>query len=185
MSIFFDRDRNNYCQIRFCERCCIHTHHFSRFRSRLGRWFARLSYFFTNSVLLAGWRCEECCDGSVETPTFQSEQQASDQITGGTDPVASLLETELSGCQATGYLDRFSEKFRWRVAERLLEGETTISHVCASLDVSEIQVQRWIRDYVQQLNEGVVSLSFPSRAFSSHEAMPEPCETIPLSRARK
>ncbi len=159
----------------FCRGCVQNLCLVRQIDSRL---FRILDWFTLRAVSLlklGPWKCPYCGTRSflLTYPIrgirdFESDQhkdaRIEEEMPHGNfivqrDSLVSIQENE----------DRFSQKYRDGVAQKILKGEAMISQVCRELNVGERDLTSWVRQYVDQqqqlLSEEIDSLkNFISQA---------------------
>ena len=94
--------------------------------------------------------------------------------------VGNYLRTDQALAHATANEIRFSNKYRRGIVERLLEGKSTVSNTCQELSVSELEIQRWIKEYLQ-FQLGKVSQVADRRLITNEPAGSEMSEPVDWS----
>jgi len=139
--------RTGYCPI--CDSNVVHTR---TFENRIAYRLDRLSLGVLGWFHVGPWRCVDC---SHRQMFVQRDEYALREISDAREaddekaPVGNFLRTRESLAHAVSDGSRFSEKFRAGVVAKLLDSRTTVSRVCAELGVSELEIQQWIRAWVE------------------------------------
>lgn len=76
---------------------------------------------------------------------MQLEEDQSDPQSEG-----NYILDELSLAQRVDHSARFTEKFRDNVVERIISNRTLVSKVCRELDITESDVQHWMKQWVHR-----------------------------------
>lgn len=141
--------RTGYCPV--CDSNVVHSRTFEN------RWAWRLDCLTLGLLSwfnVGPWRCVDCQNRQL---FVQRDEYALREISDAREtdddaaPVGNYLRTRESLAHAAADTGRFSEKFRAGVVNRLLESETTVSRVCSELGVSELEIQQWIRCWVESV----------------------------------
>lgn len=144
----------------YCENCNSNVVHVRSFHRRLAYFMDRITGSFLAKFGIGPWQCVDCGYRRLRLlPSMESARKISDrpESVDASVPVGNFLKTEHSLTHATTDADRFSEKYRIGIVEKLLKGTSTFSKVCSELSVSEIELQRWIKDYLQLQLDNVVA----------------------------
>ena len=115
-------------------------------------------------------------------PRDESMKSVSDkeEKTSGTKRVGNFLRTDRALAHSLAQSNRFSKKFRLSVAEKLLNGRSTISQVGNDLGLTQQTLEQWIDEHrahqaTQQGRSNSASL------FTSKSAGLEPQEPVDWS----
>ena len=82
-------------------------------------------------------------------PRDESMKSVSDkeENTSGTKRVGNFLRTDRALAHSLAQSNRFSKKFRLSVAEKLLNGKSTISQVGNDLGLTQQTLEQWINEH--------------------------------------
>lgn len=139
-----NKRRTGYCPI--CDANIVHGRVFvSRWAWRLDR----MSFSFLEGFNVGPWRCVDCGNRQMFIERFEGARrdidENEDQGVDANVPVGNFLRTKDSLVHTVVDTARFSEKYRGGVVQKLLDGKITVSKVCGDLAISEFEIQRWIR----------------------------------------
>lgn len=100
------------------------------------------------------WQCADCSFRGMTLIPTQSDaptigEDGSCDNPDPLQPVGNFIRTQHSLAHACSDASRFSPKYRIGIVEKLIEGKSTVSRTCTELGISELEIQRWIRDYLQ------------------------------------
>ncbi len=139
--------RTGYCPI--CDSNVVHARFFD---NRLAWQLDRLTFGILAMWNVGPWRCVDCGNRQMLIERREvARREVSDRPTDHDPPAAigNFIRTRESLAHAISNGSRFSEKYRAGVVQKLLTSETTVSRVCRDLGVSELEVQQWIRGWVE------------------------------------
>ena len=145
----------------FCRGCIQNTRHLRRFRSRLFNLLDLLILRSPSLFQLGPWNCSHC--GQVKfflsSPVkgvrdFEADALSDDKAEEEL-PIGNILKQQ-SLVSADENRDRFSEKYRHGVAQKLLRGQTLISRLAREINVDESELQVWIREFVEYQQAQIV-----------------------------
>ncbi len=137
----------------YCCNCDSNVVHVRAFESRAAWMFDRLTLGAMGLLKIGPWKCVDCGNSSLliskstEAIRSVSEKQ---EIADESAAVGNFIKTDYSLAHAASNADRFSEKYRNGIVERLLNGKSTVSRVCEELGVSELELQKWIKAWTAQ-----------------------------------
>ena len=136
----------------YCCNCNSNVVHVRLFQRRLAYVLDKLTFSVFGWFGFGPWQCVDCTFRSMtlvpiqaDAPTINEDGVREDPL----QPVGNFIRTKQSLAHASADASRFSAKYRMGIVEKLLEGSSSISRTCSELGISELEVQRWIRDYVQ------------------------------------
>lgn len=137
----------------YCPSCDANVLHVRTFQSRIAYLLDKITLSFPGWFGVGPWECVNCGIRGMtllnhEQYCGSEDQEPVDNID-PTLPVSNFIRTDHSLAHAVSDQCRYSEKFRFGIVEKLLGCKSTISRVCNELGISELEVQRWIRDYLQ------------------------------------
>ncbi len=139
-------------RIGFCRNCCSNVVHVRAFESRLTYLLDRLTFGILGLFRIGPWQCVDCGRRRLTIDSRRAEVRGVSEDVEVSDEGAAIgnyLRTEQSLAHAADNSQRFSEKYRFGIVEKLLKGKTTFSQACSDLHVSELEIQIWIKDYLQ------------------------------------
>ncbi len=140
--------KTGYCPV--CDKNMVHSRFFeNRLAWRLDRMTFGILAFFD----VGPWRCVDCGDRQMFVqPRREGKRNVSgDSASAGvkTGPVGNFIRTRESLVHSVVDSDRFSEKYRAGVVGKILEAKIPISRICSELSVTELEIQRWIRSWLE------------------------------------
>ncbi len=98
------------------------------------------------------WQCVDCGNRKLLIRCRDDARREINEHQGEPDepaPIGNFLRTDQSLVHAISDASRYSEKYRAGVVKKLLSSETTVSRICRELNVSELEIQQWIRAWVE------------------------------------
>jgi transposase-like protein len=145
-----NKRRTGYCRI--CDSNVVHTRTFdNRFAWQIDR--LTLGMFgLWHLVHMGPWRCVDCGHRQLLIRPNADARRRINEKQGAPDetaPVANFIRTQQSLVHTLADTSQYSDKYRAGVVQKLLNGESTVSRVCAELQISELDVQQWIRAWVE------------------------------------
>jgi transposase-like protein len=168
----------------FCENCNSNVVHVRVFQRRLIYRLDRLTGSYFGRLGFGPWQCVDCGHRRMRLLPVQpsartvSEKAENDDVS---HSVGNFIRTDQSLAHAASDKYRFSDKYRRGIVEKLLQGQTTVSRTCQDLDVSELEIQQWIREYLQHELDRVARASGGSLIVpdASGSSSPEPVNWSP------
>ena len=137
----------------YCWNCDSNVVHVRAFESRVAWMLDRLTLGVLGLIRIGPWKCVDCGNSSMliskSTAAIRSvseKQEVDDEAAA----VGNFIKTDLSLAHAATDTERFSEKYRNGIVEKLLNGKSTVSRVCHDLGVSELELQKWIKAWTDQ-----------------------------------
>ncbi len=140
-------------QTGFCSNCNSNVVHVRVFQRRMAYVLDRLTLSFFGWLGLGPWQCVDCGDRNMTLlPVHRSARNIAEEsdTLDLAQSVGNFIRTDQSLAHAVSDESRFSRKYRSGIVEKLLEGKSTVTRTCQELGVSELVVQRWLRDYMQE-----------------------------------
>ena len=140
---------------------CLRTLSHQRYHSSLANWMNVFSLGIFRRKGLGPWFCRQCGRKSFWLPKatdkpIERVAQKSDQcqIESAQEPESNLagnyILDEQSLVRRVEASNRFSQKYRDNVVERIISNRSFISKVCRELEVTESDVQYWIKQWIKR-----------------------------------
>lgn len=136
----------------FCRNCNANVVHIRTFRRRIWYRFDQWSNSFFGKLGFGPWCCVDCKErGWKLSPTNPHVKTISDRADTPAEPqrVGNYLRTDQSLTHQRAQSNRFSEKFRHGVAEKLICGKTTIRQMSNDLGITVNTLEQWIEEFQQ------------------------------------
>lgn len=136
----------------YCCQCNSNVLHVRVFRNRFTHTLDKFSFSVLGWFGFGPWQCVDCGFRGMTLIPVQPAARAVSEQGNPIDParpVGNFIRTQHSLAHASADASRFSTKYRMGIVEKLLEGKSTVSRTCNELNISELEIQRWIRDYLQ------------------------------------
>ena len=169
----------------FCSNCNSNVVHVRIFKSRFTYWIDRLTFSFLAMLGIGPWQCVDCGTRNFLLPAKKEDAQRKisekEEQPKPDMAVGNFIRTEHSLAHAVSDESRFSIKYRMGIVEKLLSCKQSVSKTCQELNVSEIELQRWIKEYLQrEIDKATAAASGAViiREDAGHEA-PEPVDWSP------
>ncbi len=151
----------------YCSNCNSNVVHVRAFNSPVAYRLDRMSFSLLGLLNVGPWRCVDCGFRRllVRRPRQWARVIAEESMANDDQAISNFLRTDKSLAHAAANSERFSEKFRFGIVDKLLAGTTTISQCCSDLHVSELEIQMWIRDFLQhQIEKAATNPAQPPTA---------------------
>lgn len=107
---------------------------------------------FLERFKVGPWRCVDCGNRQMFIERRDNARRdINERVNQGSDnsaPVGNFIRTKDALINSVVDSARFSEKYRAGVVQKLLNRKITLSRVCEDLSISEFEIQRWIRSWV-------------------------------------
>ena len=146
----------------FCPDCLRILSH-QRYHSSFASWMNVFSLGVFRRCGLGPWFCRQCGRKSfwlpksthklIERVAHDSDQRiaaAAENQDDETDIAGNVFLEEQSLARRVELSNKFSEKYRDNIVERIISSRTLISRVCNDLEVTEADIQFWIKQWVQR-----------------------------------
>jgi len=141
----------------YCGNCNSNVVHVRLFQRRFFFMFDRITFGFFGRLGLGPWQCVDCGTRHMTLTPKQKDARSISEQAEAIDPgkpVGNYIRTEHSLAHAASSKTRYSQKFRMGAVEKLLKGKSTVTRTCQELGVGELEIQSWIKDYLQvELNK--------------------------------
>ncbi|MGI9519225.1 MAG: transposase [Pirellulaceae bacterium] len=137
----------------YCCNCNSNVVHVRAFESRIAWILDRLTLGILGLFRIGPWKCVDCGQGSLliskSTEAIRSVSEKR-EVADESAAVGNFIKTDMSLAHAANNANRFSEKYRIGIVEKLMQGKSTVSRVCHELGVSELELQKWIKAWTEQ-----------------------------------
>jgi transposase-like protein len=145
---------NQTAYVWLCKNCQKQVWHVRSIYNRLGWIVDRATLQVASMAGIGPWRCVDCGQACWWLPYWRTpaapglmDPEVWDDA--AAERVGNYLRVDRGLVNCHRAADRYSEKYRRAVVERLLEGQTTMSQMCRELNTSEMELQIWIRQEFQ------------------------------------
>lgn len=140
--------KTGYCPV--CDKNIVHSRFFE---NRLAWRIDRITLGFLAAFDVGPWRCVDCGNRQMFVQPRRDGKPIVSEAGGSANdksgPVGNFIRTRESLVHSVVDSDRFSEKYRAGVVRKILEAKVPISRICSELAVTELEVQRWIRSWLE------------------------------------
>jgi transposase-like protein len=142
----------------FCPACVQNIRQKREIHSGFWRFLDLITLRAGSLIQLGPWKCTYCGSIKYFLPAtvrgmrdYDAEIERYKKMESEL-PVGNFIVDKVSLAARQDNTDRFSEKYRNGVVQKILKGQTTISQVCTDINIAEPDVISWISNFVDNQN---------------------------------
>lgn len=136
----------------YCGNCNSNVVHVRVFQRWITYALDKVTFSLAGWLGIGPWQCVDCGHRNMTlVRKRKSVRVVSDNVESvdTSQAVGNFIRTEHALAHAVTDASRYSGKYRMGIVEKLLDGKSTVSRTCHELGVSELEIQRWIKEYMQ------------------------------------